>query len=192
MLPVLDMVRVRSALANSSCRLVGPNCPGVVTPGQCKVGIMPLEIFSPGRIGIVSRSSTLTYEAVMQTTQNGLGQTTCIGVGADPVGGLSFVDVLKLFERDDATEGVVLIGEIGGSAEERVADFLQQQQYPKPIVAYIAGQYAPLDKRMGHAGAIQQIGVGTAKAKKQLLADAGVSIAKTPLNIGHSMLTAMQ
>lgn len=190
-IPVLDMVRVRSALANSSCRLVGPNCPGVVTPGECKVGIMPLEIFKPGRIGIVSRSSTLTYEAIMQTTQNGLGQSTCIGIGADPVGGLSFVDVLKLFEEDDATDGVVLIGEIGGSAEERVAEFLQKRQYRKPIVAYIAGKYAPLDKRMGHAGAIQQIGVGTAATKKELLEQAGVLLAKTPVDIGQTMLTAM-
>jgi len=191
-IPVLDMVRVRSALATSSCRLVGPNCPGVVTPGECKVGIMPLEIFMPGRIGIVSRSSTLTYEAVMQTTQNDLGQSTCIGIGADPVGGLSFVDVLELFEADDATDGVVLIGEIGGSAEERVAEFLQQHNYQKPIVAYIAGEYAPLDKRMGHAGAIQQTGVGTAATKKELLEQAGVLLAKSPVDIGKTMITAIQ
>jgi len=191
-IPVLDMVRVRSALANSACRLVGPNCPGVVSPGECKVGIMPLEIFKPGRIGIVSRSSTLTYEAVMQTTQNDLGQSTCIGIGADPVGGLSFVDVLELFEEDEATDGVVLIGEIGGSAEERVADFLKERRYKKPIVAYIAGEYAPLDRRMGHAGAIQQIGVGTAATKKELLAHSGVLVAKTPMNIGQTMKIAIR
>ncbi len=191
-IPLLDMVRVRSALANSSCRLLGPNCPGVVTPGQCKVGIMPLEIFKPGRIGIVSRSSTLTYEAVMQTTQNELGQSTCIGIGADPVGGLSFVDVLELFNEDETTDGVVLIGEIGGSAEERVADFLQDSHYQKPIVAYIAGEYAPLDKRMGHAGAIQQIGVGTAATKKELLERSGVLVAKTPMDIGQTMITAIR
>jgi len=190
-IPLLDMVRVRSALANSSCRLVGPNCPGVVTPGECKVGIMPLEIFKPGRIGIVSRSSTLTYEAVMQTSQNELGQSTCIGIGADPVGGLSFVDVLKLFDEDNDTEGVVLIGEIGGSAEERVAEYLNQHEYKKPIVAYIAGEYAPLDKRMGHAGAIQQIGVGTAATKKELLEEAGVLLAKSPIDIGKTMLKAL-
>lgn len=191
-IPVLDMVRVRSALANSSCRLVGPNCPGVVSPGQCKVGIMPLEIFKPGRIGIVSRSSTLTYEAVMQTTQNELGQSTCIGIGADPVGGLSFVDVLELFDKDETTDGVVLIGEIGGSEEERVADFLQENHYEKPIVAYIAGEYAPLDKRMGHAGAIQQLGVGTAATKKELLERSGVLVAKTPMDIGQTMITAIR
>lgn len=191
-IPLLDMVRVRSALANSSCCLVGPNCPGVVTPGQCKVGIMPLEIFKPGRIGIVSRSSTLTYEAVMQTTQNELGQSTCIGIGADPVGGLSFVDVLELFDKDETTDGVVLIGEIGGSEEERVADFLQNNQYKKPIVAYIAGEYAPLDKRMGHAGAIQQLGIGTAATKKELLERSGVLVAKTPMDIGQTMITAIR
>jgi len=190
-IPVLDMVRVRSALANSSCILVGPNCPGVVTPGECKVGIMPLEIFKPGRIGIVSRSSTLTYEAVMQTTQNDLGQSTCIGIGADPVGGLSFVDVLELFDQDNATDGVVLIGEIGGSAEERVAEFLRNRQYRIPIVAYIAGEFAPLDKRMGHAGAIQQVGVGTAATKKELLESSGVLIANTPFDIGKTMFTAI-
>lgn len=191
-IPLLDMVRVRSALANSTCRLVGPNCPGVVTPGECKVGIMPLEIFKPGRIGIVSRSSTLTYEAVMQTTQNELGQSTCIGIGADPVGGLSFVEVLELFNDDEATDGVVLIGEIGGSAEEQVADFLQKNQYQKPIVAYIAGEYAPLDKRMGHAGAIQQIGVGTAATKKELLERSGVLVAKTLMDIGQTMITTIR
>jgi len=191
-IPVLDMVRVRSALANSSSRLVGPNCPGVVTPGECKVGIMPLEIFKPGRIGVVSRSSTLTYEAVMQTTQNDLGQSTCIGIGADPVGGMSFVDILELFEQDDTTDGVVLIGEIGGSAEEQVATFLRERRYRKPIVAYIAGEYAPIDKRMGHAGAIQQIGVGTAATKKKLLEQAGVLLAKSPVEIGQTMLAAIQ
>jgi len=191
-IPVLDMVRVRSALAGSPCLLVGPNCPGVVTPGECKVGIMPLEIFKPGRIGIVSRSSTLTYEAVMQTTQNDLGQSTCIGIGADPVGGLSFVDVLDMFNEDNATDGVVLIGEIGGSAEERVAEYLETQEYKKPIVAYIAGEYAPLDKRMGHAGAIQKIGEGTAATKKAVLEQAGVLVAKSPMDIGQTMLTAIQ
>ncbi|MCL4157049.1 UNVERIFIED_CONTAM: hypothetical protein GTU68_063374 [Idotea baltica] len=190
-IPILDMVRVRSALVHSTSRLLGPNCPGVVTPDQCKVGIMPLEIFKPGCVGIVSRSSTLTYEAVIQTSKNGLGQSTCVGIGADPVGGVSFVDVLKLFEEDKQTEGIVLVGEIGGTAEEQVADYLANTVFKKPIVGYIAGHSAPHNRRMGHAGAIQKQGIGTASGKKAALELAGVTIANTPINIGKKIFSVL-
>jgi len=191
-IPVLDMVRVKSRLADSSSQLIGPNCPGVVTPGQCKVGIMPLEIFSQGRIGIVSRSSTLTYEAVLQTSANGLGQSTCIGIGADPIAGMSFVEIIRLFEQDNATKGIVVLGEIGGTAEEEAAEYLQQNDIGKPVVAYIAGRHAPPDKRMGHAGAIQQQGMGSAQSKIDKLEHAGVHIALMPTAIGHTMSVALQ
>ncbi len=190
-IPILDMVRVRSALAHSNSRLLGPNCPGVVTPEQCKVGIMPLEIFRPGRVGIVSRSSTLTYEVVIQTSKNGLGQSTCVGIGADPVGGMSFVDILELFEHDEQTEGIVLVGEIGGTAEEQVAEFLTNNEYKKPIVSYIAGHSAPHNRRMGHAGAIHKHGMGTASVKKEMLESAGVVIANSPINIGKEVFSVL-
>ena len=191
-IPVLDMVRVKSRLAKSSSRLIGPNCPGVVTPGQCKVGIMPLEIFSHGGIGIVSRSSTLTYEAVLQTSANSLGQSTCIGIGADPIAGMSFVDIIKLFSQDDTTTGIVMLGEIGGTAEEEAAEYLLNNDVGKPVVAYIAGRHAPPDKRMGHAGAIQQQGMGSAQSKIDKLEQAGVHVSLMPTTIGETMAFALQ
>lgn len=190
-IPVLDMVRVKAALKGSKSRLLGPNCPGVITPGQCKVGIMPVELFKPGRIGIVSRSSTLTYEAVMQTTASGLGQSTCVGIGADPVGGLSYVDVISLFYKDDQTDAIVLIGEIGGAAEQRAAEFIAAHESEKPVIAYIAGQSAPEGRRMGHAGAIQQGGLGTAEEKIKSLQRAGVQMIHSPVNIGSSVQAAI-
>jgi len=191
-MPIMDMIKVRKALLDSDSTLIGPNCPGVVTPDQCRIGIMPTDIFMPGSIGIVSRSSTLTYEAVLQTTNSGLGQSTCVGIGADPVRGLSFVDALQLFLQDDQTEGIVLIGEIGGREEERVAQLLQESPAQKPIVAYVAGQHAPMGRRMGHAGAIIERGVGTAKSKIEALRAAGVIISHSPVEIGRTMLQAVR
>lgn len=190
--PVLDMLKVRNALLESKSILVGPNCPGIVTPNQCRIGIMPADIFKPGRIGIVSRSSTLTYEAVAQTTSSGLGQSTCVGIGADPVRGLSFADALKLFLQDGDTDGIVLIGEIGGREEEHAAEILQGQSVDKPVVAYIAGQHAPTGRRMGHAGAIIERGVGTVESKVQALQAAGVIISESPTEIGHTMQRALR
>ncbi len=189
-IPVLDMVNVISALTqdkSGKSRLIGPNSPGIITPEACRIGIMPAEIFRPGSIGIISRSSTLTYEAVSQTTDNGLGQSTCIGIGGDPVHGVNFVDCLELFRDDPQTEAVVLIGEIGGSEEEQVAEYLQNCDYPKPVVAYIAGQYAPAERRMGHASAIIEHGYGSAQEKMERLSEAGVSIADSPVSIGLTM-----
>jgi len=185
-IPVMDMIRVRRALEGRPVRLVGPNCPGVITPGACKIGIMPGHIHRPGKLGVVSRSGTLTYEVVGQLTALGLGQSTCVGIGGDPVGGMDFVDVLKLFNDDPNTEGVMMIGEIGGNAEERAAAFIKQHM-KKPVAGFIAGATAPPGKRMGHAGAIISGGKGTAKDKIAALEAAGVKVAPTPAEMGVTL-----
>jgi succinyl-CoA synthetase alpha subunit len=190
-IPVLDMARALRFLKEKPCRLIGPNCPGVITPGECKIGIMPGYIHKPGPVGVISRSGTLTYEAVWQLSNLGLGQSTCVGIGGDPIAGSSFTDILRLFEADPRTEAILMMGEIGGNAEERAAQFIKQH-VKKPVAAFIAGQTAPPGKRMGHAGAIISGGSGTAKEKIAALKAAGIAVAESPAELGTTMQKAMR